>query len=102
MPGENMERQYYVYILTSKRNGTLYTGVTSDLIRRVFEHKNDLIDGFTNKYQVHKLVHYEIFSDINEAIAREKQIKSWQRSWKKNLIEKVNPRWIDLYDDLIQ
>ena len=102
MPGENMERQYYVYILTSKRNGTLYTGVTSDLIRRVFEHKNDLIDGFTNKYQVHKLVHYEIFSDINEAIAREKQIKSWQRSWKKNLIEKVNPRWIDLYDDLMQ
>mgnify|MGYP001007281938 CR=1 FL=1 len=97
-----MDRQYYVYVLASKRNGTLYTGVTSDLIRRVFEHKNDLIDGFTKKYHVHMLVHYEILTNINEAIIREKQIKSWKRAWKKNLIEQDNPRWIDLYEDLIQ
>jgi len=97
-----MDRQYYVYVLASKRNGTLYTGVTSDLIRRVFEHKNDLIDGFTKKYHVHMLVHYEILTNINEAIIREKQFKSWKRAWKKNLIEKDNPRWIDLYEDLIQ
>jgi len=97
-----MDRQYYVYVLANRRNGTLYIGVTSDLIRRVFEHKNDLIDGFTKKYHVHMLVHYEILTNINEAIIREKQFKSWKRAWKKNLIEKDNPRWIDLYEDLIQ
>ena len=96
-----MDRQYYVYILASRRNGTLYIGVTNDLLRRVYEHKNDFSEGFTRKYRVHLLVYYEAFVDIQEAIAREKQIKNWERVWKTNLIEKDNPRWIDLYDGLI-
>jgi putative endonuclease len=96
-----VERQYYVYILASRRNGTLYTGVTNDLLRRVFEHKNGLVESFTKKYEVHILVHYEVFADIHEAIAREKQLKNWERAWKRHLIEKDNPRWIDLYDSLI-
>jgi putative endonuclease len=98
--GGKVNRQYFVYILASKRNGTLYTGVTSDLIRRVYEHKNNLVEGFTNKYRVHRLVYFEECGDIHMAIAREKQIKNWERTWKKNLIEKENPRWIDLYDQL--
>jgi putative endonuclease len=84
-------RQYYVYLLASKRNGTLYMGVTSDLVKRVYEHKNDLVDGFTKKYHVHKLVYYEVTGDINGAINREKQIKKWKRDWKIELIEKSNP-----------
>ena len=94
-------KQYYVYILASKKNGTLYTGVTSNLVKRVYEHKNDLIDGFTKKYQVHSLVYFEIFSDIDEAIHREKCIKRWKRAWKIELIEKSNPNWKDLYDEII-
>ena len=92
--------QYYVYLLSSEKYGTLYTGVTSDLIKRVYEHKESLVDGFTKKYKVHQLVYDETHDDIHEAILREKQIKKWNRDWKINLIEKDNPHWIDLYDGL--
>jgi len=95
------DNQYYVYILASKRNGTLYIGVTSNLIKRIYEHKNNLIDGFTKKYNIHNLVYYEIIEDVNSAIAREKQLKIWKRNWKIELIEKNNPKWDDLYFDLI-
>ena len=91
-------KSYYVYILASERNGTLYIGVTNDLKRRIYEHKNILVEGFTKKYSVHSLVYYEETSDINSAIEREKQIKKWNRKWKTNLIEKDNPDWNDLYD----
>ena len=93
--------QYYIYILFNKRNGTLYTGVTSNLIKRIWEHKNKVIDGFSKKYNVDKLGYYEIFNDINLAIAREKQIKAGSRKNKLLLIEKDNPNWIDLYDKLV-
>lgn len=96
-----MEKVYYIYILASKKNGTLYIGVTSDLIKRVYEHKNDLIDGFTKKYKVHALVYYETAEDITSAITREKQLKKWNRAWKVDLIEKDNPEWIDLYFNMI-
>ena len=86
---------YYVYILASKRNGTLYIGVTNDLARRVSEHKNGEIKGFTEKYKIHILVYYETTSGINSAIAREKCVKEWQRAWKIRLIEKDNPTWRD-------
>jgi len=92
---------YFVYILTNKRNGTLYIGVTDDLIERVYEHKNNLIDGFTKKYNVHILVYYEITNNVDSAINREKQLKKWNRKWKLELIEKENPEWKDLYYDLI-
>ena len=91
-----MHNTYYVYILTSKRNGTLYIGVTNNLERRMFEHKNKSVKGFTEKYGVHILVYYEWFNDIEAAIKREKQLKKWNRSWKLNLIESRNPQWIDL------
>ena len=93
--------QYYVYILFSKRNGTLYVGVTSDLKKRVWEHKNKVIEGFTQKYSVDKLGYYEITNDINTAILREKQIKAGNRKKKMDLIESVNPNWKDLYFDLL-
>jgi putative endonuclease len=96
-----MPNTYYVYILASKRNGTLYVGVTNDLVKRVYQHKNDLADGFTKKYQVHKLVCFEQTTDIESAIKREKQLKKWLRKWKLELIEKQNPDWKDLYNDLI-
>jgi putative endonuclease len=89
-----------VYILASKRNGTLYIGVTSNLIKRVYAHRNNLIDGFTKKYNVHDLVYYEATENIHSAIMREKQLKKWKRSWKIELIEKSNPTWRDLYFDL--
>ncbi len=95
-------RQYYVYLLASKRNGTLYIGVTSDLVKKVYEHKNNLVDGFTKKYHVHKLVYQEVTDDTNGAIIKEKQFKKWKRAWKIELIEKNNPDWRDLYFDLIQ
>ena len=94
-------KQYYVYILASKRNGTLYIGVTSDLLKRIYEHKKDLVDGFTTKYRVHRFVYYEEADDINSAILREKQMKKWNRRWKIRLIEKFNPEWKDLYKDLL-
>ena len=93
--------QYYVYLLASKRNGTLYLGVTSNLIKRVYEHKNNLVSGFTQKYKVHNLVYYETTDDINSAITREKQLKRWKGAWKIGLIEKSNPEWRDLYIELI-
>ena len=94
------KNQYYVYILASRRNGTLYTGVTSDLVKRVHEHKSGKVDGFTKTYGVHNLVYYETVDDVESAIVREKQIKRWKRAWKVELIEGVNPDWTDLYPDL--
>ena len=93
-------RVYYVYILASRINGTLYVGVTNDLLRRTTEHREHLLKGVTKKYGVSRLVHYETFGDITEAIRREKQLKNWKRSWKIQLIEATNPRWDDLYDTL--
>ncbi len=93
-------KQYYIYILASKNDGILYIGVTSNLIRRVYEHRNDLVAGFTNKYHIHNLVYFETSEDIESAIAREKQLKKWNRAWKIALIEKANPGWRDLYIDL--
>ena len=90
---------YYVYILASRRNGTLYVGVTNDLVRRVYEHKQGVVPGFTKKHEVHHLVHFELFGEIAEAIAREKRLKRWLRKWKLELIEKTNPTWRDLYED---
>jgi len=96
-----MREQSYVYILASRRNGTLYVGVTSDLLKRVYEHKQDLVDGFTKKYHVHTLVYYEVHDDIREAITREKQIKKWNRKWKLDLIEEKNTEWKDLYNEIV-
>jgi putative endonuclease len=93
--------QYYVYILASKNHGTLYIGVTSDLVKRIYEHKNDLVEGFTKKYAVHDLVYFETTESVESAIAREKQLKKWNRARKIRLIEKSNPVWQDLYAGLI-
>jgi Predicted endonuclease containing a URI domain len=93
-----MAKEYFVYIMTNKNNSTLYTRVTNDLKRRVFEHKNKLIEGFTKKYNIYKLVFYEVYDDINNAIAREKQIKGGSRAKKIKLIEEMNSRWNDLFD----
>ena len=94
--------QYYVYILASKKFGTLYIGMTRDLIKRVWEHQSDLVESFTKKYIVHTLVYFEVFDDIEYALKREKQLKNWKRDWKINLIEKDNPEWVDLYSNLIK
>ena len=91
-------RQYYVYILASKIGGTLYIGVTNDLIRRVYEHREKLAAGFTKKYGVTKLVYFEVHSEVEAAIMREKQMKKWNRAWKVRLIEESNPNWDDLYN----
>ena len=93
-------KSYWLYILASKRNGTLYIGVTSDLSRRVYEHKDKLIEGFTKKYNITKLVYAEEFRNINDAIYREKCVKKWSRAWKLNLIEGQNPDWDDLYENM--
>jgi putative endonuclease len=92
--------QYYVYILASKKNGTLYIGMTNDLRRRVYEHKNHLIDGFTKKYNVDRLVYFKMTNDPQNAIIREKRLKKWKRQWKIDLIEQMNPEWKDLYFEL--
>ena len=92
-----MKKYFYVYILASKRNGTLYVGVTSNLIRRVWEHKNNVVGGFTQKYNVHNLVYYEQCESAESAIRREKRLKEWPRQWKLNLVESKNPDWKDLY-----
>ena len=92
---------YYVYILANKRNGTLYTGLTSDVFGRTYQHREELVDGFTRKYHIHRLVYYEEFADPEAAINREKCIKRWKRQWKLNLIEKENPGWRDLYQDFL-
>jgi len=97
----NSDHFYVVYIMASKRNGTLYTGFSGYFVRRVAQHKLDLIGGFTKKYGVHRLVWYEVHADVHAAIAREKQIKGWNRVWKIRLIEKMNPSWSDLYTDLL-
>ena len=96
-----MEHQPCVYMLASKRNGTLYTGVSSNLLKRVWEHKNNLVEGFTNKYGVHNLVWYELHNTMDSAIQREKTIKNWKRAWKVKVIEKMNSHWHDLYTDLL-
>ena len=93
-------KQPAVYILASKRNGTLYVGVTSDLGQRVWEHKSDIIEGFTKRYGVHRLVWYELHETMQSAIEREKRIKRWRRRWKLELIERLNPDWVDLYETL--
>ena len=94
-------KAYYVYILASKRNGTLYVGVTNNLASRVYEHKNDLINGFTQRYGVHMLVHYEQCDSAESAIVREKQLKFWHRRWKIRLIEETNPEWKDLCNEIL-
>ena len=94
-------KQPCVYILASRRNGTLYTGVTSNLVQRVWQHKNGLVDGFTRKYGVHTLVWFEVHETMQSAIGREKAIKEWRRAWKLSLIEAANPSWRDLYDDIV-
>ena len=96
-----MNKNSYVYILCSKRNGTLYIGVTSDLIKRIWQHKNKVVDGFTKKYDVDKLCYFETFNDITTAINREKELKKLRRQEKLDLIETHNPEWIDLYYELI-
>ena len=90
-------RSFYVYILASRIGGTLYIGVTNDLVRRVGEHRRELVDGFTKKYEVHRLVYFEQFDDAENAIRREKRLKRWNRDWKIRLIETLNPNWDDLY-----
>ena len=95
-------KEYYVYILASKKNGTLYVGVTNDLVKRVYMHKQDYVEGFTKKYSIHKLVYYEITNDINSAIKREKCLKKWNCDWKIRLIEESNPHWEDLYKNIIK
>jgi putative endonuclease len=92
-------KTYYIYILASKRNGTLYIGMTNDLTRRISEHKSGSVEGFTKKYSIDKLVYYESTTDVNSAILREKQLKKWKRQWKIDLIEKSNPEWRDLSED---
>jgi len=96
-----MIKQSYVYILTNTNNTTLYTGVTSNLKKRVWEHKNNVAEGFTKKYNLHKLVYYEVFGDIRQAIEREKQLKAGSRSKKESLINILNPKWEDLYDKIL-
>lgn len=92
---------YFVYILASKPRGTLYVGVTNNLIRRVFEHQNKLIEGFTERYDVNLLVWYELSESIQSAIAYEKKLKRWRREWKIEMIEKKNPEWVDLYPQIV-
>jgi putative endonuclease len=95
-----VNRQPAVYILASKRNGTLYTGVTSDLVKRIWEHRNNLVEGFTKRYGVHRLVWYELHESMESAIQREKRLKKWKRVWKLALIESANPDWQDLYQTI--
>ncbi len=96
-----MSKQYYVYILSSN-SLILYVGVTSDLVKRVYEHKNKLVDGFTKKYNVSILLYYELFNDVEKAIKREKQLKNWHREWKLNLIKRKNPELRDLYIEILK
>ncbi len=95
------EKQPCVYLLASQRNGTLYVGVTSNLVKRVWEHKEKLADGFTKKYTINQLVWYEVHETMESAISREKAIKEWKRLWKLRLIEEANPEWTDLYDQIV-
>ncbi|MFN2365085.1 MAG: GIY-YIG nuclease family protein [Desulfurivibrionaceae bacterium] len=96
-----MNKQPAVYILASKRNGTLYTGVTSNLVKRIWEHKNDFVEGFSKRYTLHHLVWYEVYETMESAIQREKRVKGWKRAWKMKLIERLNPDWHDLYHKIL-
>ena len=93
-----MARIYHVYILASERNGTLYIGVTGNLAARIWQHRNSVVEGFTKRYHIDRLVHVEPFTDVNEAIVREKALKKWRRAWKLELIERDNPQWLDLFE----
>jgi len=95
------DKNYYVYFMTNKHNSVIYTGVTGNLVKRIWEHRNNVVEGFTAKYQVHKLVYYEAFGDVYLAISREKQIKAGSRQKKIDLINKINPEWRDLYESII-
>ena len=95
-----MPKKGYLYILASRRNGTLYVGVTSDLVKRVEEHRQKLVDGFTKRYSLTRLVYFEMFEDIKDAITRERHLKEWKRKWKTELIQSINPYWRDLYEDI--
>ena len=97
----SMEKTYYVYIITNKLNSVLYIGITSNLVKRIWEHKNKVVDGFSNQYNLNKLVYYEICNDIEQAIKREKQLKNWHRAWKDNLIKEKNPEFLDLFSSII-
>ena len=94
------EKKFYVYILAKARNSTFYVGVTSNLPKRIWEHKNEVADGFTKKHNIKFLVHYEAFDDAENAIRREKRLKKWNRTWKMRLIEETNPDWNDLYEQI--
>jgi putative endonuclease len=96
-----LSKQYYVYLITNKRYGTLYVGVTGDLVKRVYEHKNGFVEGFSKEHALHRLVWYEMHEDVMAAITREKLIKRWRRDWKINLIQELNPDWKDLYETII-
>lgn len=96
-----MDKEFYVYIMTSQRKGTLYVGVTSDLVKRVWQHKNNAVEGFTKKYEVHQLIYYEQHATAETALNREKRLKEWKRQWKIDLIESINPYWNDLYPKII-
>jgi putative endonuclease len=96
-----MAKQPAVYILASERNGTVYIGITSDLVKRIWEHKQDLVEGFTRQYGVHTLVYFELYDDMTLAIQREKQLKKWNRSWKLRMIELKNPDWHDLWPEIV-
>jgi putative endonuclease len=98
----NAERCYWVYILASRIGGTLYIGVTNNLVRRIYEHRMGLVEGFTKHYGVHRLVYFEQYDSIEQAILREKRLKKWNRSWKIQLIEENNPNWDDLYPRIAQ
>ena len=96
-----MTKQPCVYILASKKKGTLYIGVTSNIVQRIWQHKNNVVKGFTEKYKVHTLVYYELHEEMESAITREKQMKKWKRDWKIKLIEKENPQWRDLWEEIL-
>ena len=95
-----MDRQYYVYIMTNNAYGTLYVGITNNLVRRAWEHRNSLVQGFTKDHELHRLVWFEVHGDVEEAIRREKLIKKWHRDWKVNLIQARNPSWRDLFEEI--
>ena len=96
-----MDKQPAVYILANKRNGTLYVGVTLDLIKRIWQHRNNVVQGFTKRYSIHQLVYYELHDTMESAISKEKTLKNWKRAWKLQLIERSNPNWQDLYTTII-
>jgi putative endonuclease len=100
-PGKAVNKQPAVYILANKKNGTIYVGVTSDLVQRIWEHKNNMIEGFTKRYHVHQLVWHELHESMESAIIREKRLKDWKRAWKLQLIETKNPDWLDLYNLIV-